>query len=53
MKRHILDALEAKPLECGSGAAAFYIVININGLKAAAALPHSKAPFGRSSSAIS
>jgi hypothetical protein len=41
--------VEAKPLECGSAAAAFTAIAN-TGIrpKAAAALPHSKAPFGRS-----
>jgi hypothetical protein len=47
--------MEAKPLECGSApevrraAAAFTAIANA-GIrpKAAAALPHSKAPFGRS-----
>jgi hypothetical protein len=41
--------VEAKPLECGSATAAFTAIAN-TGIrpKAAAALPHSKAPFGRS-----
>jgi hypothetical protein len=53
MKNQNLDTLEAKPLECGSGAAAFHNIKIINPLKAAAPLPHSKAPFGRTLSAIS
>jgi hypothetical protein len=53
MKNHILNKQEAKPLECGSEAAAFHNINVINHIKAAASLPHSKAPFGRSSSAIS
>jgi hypothetical protein len=47
--------VEAKPLECGSApevrrAAAAFAAIANTGIrpKAAAALPHSKAPFGRS-----
>jgi hypothetical protein len=41
--------VEAKPLECGSAAAAFTAIANTRiRPKAAAALPHSKAPFGRS-----
>jgi len=53
MQNRISDTPEAKPLECGSVAAAFHNINIINHLKAAAPLPHSKAPFGRSLSTIS